>query len=91
MKLLYKPFGLLAGIAGGLVARRLFSAVWGAIDDEEPPKPTTEQASWPRVLGAALVQGATFSVTKAAVDRAGAKGFAHFFGVWPGERKPDDA
>lgn len=90
MKLLYKPFGLLAGLAGGLVARRLFSAVWGAIDDEEPPKPTTEQASWPRVLGAAVLQGATFSVTKAIVDRVGAKGFAHLFGIWPGERRPDD-
>lgn len=91
MKLIYKPFGLLFGILGGLVARRLFNVVWAAIDDKEPPGPTTEQASWPKVLGAAVVQGATFSATKAVVDRAGAKSFAHLFGVWPGERRPDDA
>jgi xanthosine utilization system XapX-like protein len=91
MKLLYKPFGLLVGILGGLVARRLFTALWGAIDDEEPPEATTERASWPRVVGAAAIQGATFSATRAVVDRAGAKGFAHLFGVWPGERKPDEA
>lgn len=89
MKLLYKPFGLLAGIVGGLVARRVFDALWGRIDDAEPPSPTTERASWPRVLGAAALQGATFATTRAAVDRAGAKSFAHLFGIWPGEREPD--
>lgn len=91
MKLLYKPFGLLMGILSGLLARRLFTVLWGAIDDEEPPEPTTERASWPRVVGAAAVQGATFAATRAVVDRAGAKGFAHLFGVWPGEREPDRA
>jgi hypothetical protein len=89
MKLLYKPFGVIAGIVGGLLARRLFTAVWGAIDDQEPPEATTERASWPRVLGAAAVQGMTFSVTRAAVNRAGARGFEHLFGIWPGERTPD--
>jgi len=89
MKFLYKPFGVVAGIVGGLLARRLFTAVWGAIDDQEPPEATTERASWPRVLGAAAVQGMTFSVTRAAVNRAGARGFQHLFGIWPGERAPD--
>ena len=89
MKLLYKPFGLLMGILGGLAARRVFDAVWARIDEQEPPKPTTEQASWPRVLGAAAVQGATFATTKALVDRAGARTFHHLLGVWPGEREPE--
>jgi hypothetical protein len=88
MKLIYKPFGLLVGIAGGILARKLFAAIWGRIDDAEPPAPTTEHASWPRVVGAAALQGATFSATRAAVDRAGAQSFAHLFGVWPGRREP---
>jgi len=91
MKLLYKPFGLLAGIVSGLLARRLFTVVWGAIDDEEPPESKTERASWPRVLAAAAIQGAVFSGTRAVVDRVGARAFQHLFGVWPGERKPDEA
>lgn len=91
MKLLYKPFGVLAGILGGLVARRLFTALWGVVDEREPPEATTERASWPKVLGAAAIQGVTFSVTRAAVDRAGARTFEHLFGVWPGERDPDRA
>ena len=87
MRLVYKPFGLLAGLFGGMLARRLFAALWERIDDEEPPRPTTEQASWPRVVGAAALEGATFAATRAAVDRAGAKSFAHLFGVWPGKRE----
>jgi hypothetical protein len=91
MKLLYKPFGLLAGIVSGLLARRLFTVLWGVIDDKEPPEAKTEGASWPRVVAAAAIQGATFSATRAAVDRAGARAFQHLVGVWPGERAPDDA
>lgn len=91
MRLLYKPVGLLVGVAGGMLARRLFNAAWGVIDDAEPPKPTTQRASWARAIGAAALQGAIFRGTKAAVDRAGATSFAHVFGVWPGERDPDKA
>jgi hypothetical protein len=91
MKLIYKPFGLLAGIVAGLLARRVFTVVWGAIDDHEPPEATTERASWTRVLAAAAIQGATFSATRALVDRAGARTFQHLLGVWPGERDPDRA
>ena len=89
MKLLYKPFGLIAGILGGLIARRLFDAMWAQIDDAEPPKATIEKTTWPRLVGAAALQGATFAATKAAVDRAGARTFHHLFGVWPGKHEPE--
>lgn len=91
MKLIYKPFGLIVGIIAGLLARKLFTFVWAKIDDEEPPEATTELASWTRVVTAAAVQGVTFSVTRAVVDRAGARGWEHIFGVWPGEKAPDKA
>jgi hypothetical protein len=35
------------------------------------------------------VQGVTFNVTRAVVDRAGAKGWDHLFGVWPGEQREE--
>lgn len=91
MKLIYKPFGLIVGIIAGLLARKAFTFVWAKIDDEEPPEATTELASWSRVITAAAVQGVTFSVTRAVVDRAGARGWEHIFGVWPGEKAPDKA
>lgn len=91
MKLLYKPFGIVAGIVAGLLARRLFTALWGVLDDEEPPRARTERASWSRVAAAAALEGATFAATRAVVDRAGARSFQHLVGIWPGERDPDQA
>lgn len=85
MKLAYKPIGIVVGILAGLLSRRLFDAIWSKIDEEEPPGPTTEDASWSKVVSAAAVQGLTFAVTKAVVDRAGARGFEHLFGIWPGK------
>jgi pectin methylesterase-like acyl-CoA thioesterase len=89
MKLLYKPFGIVLGLLAGLLSKKLFDVVWGLFDNEEPPKPTTQEADWPKVMAAAAVQGVTFKVTRAAVDRAGAKGWDHLFGVWPGEKRQE--
>ena len=91
MKLIYKPFGLIFGILAGILSKKVFEAVWGVFDKEEPPKPTTLQTTWPKVLGAAVVEGVTFKVTRAAVDRVGANGFAHLTGFWPGEKAPEES
>jgi hypothetical protein len=89
MKLLYKPFGIVLGIIAGLIGRQVFNFVWGKIDEEDPPKATTEEAPWVKVIGAAALQGAIFAAVRSAVNRSGAKGYAHLTGVWPGERRPD--
>jgi Protein of unknown function (DUF4235) len=91
MKLIYKPIGIIFGILAGVVSKKLFEAVWGVLDKSEPPKPTTLETTWPKVIGAAVVEGVTFKVTRAAVDRAGAKGFAHLTGFWPGEKEPEES
>lgn len=90
MRLLYKPFSLIFGIIGGLIAKKLFDAVWSLIDKDEPPAATEREATWPKVLGAAAVEGATFKMTRAAVDRAGARSFEHLTGVWPGPATKDE-
>src|SRR5882762_6760043 len=58
MKLVYKPIGIVLGIVAGLLGRRVFDAVWGTIDEEAPPEATTRDSPWPKVLGAAALQGA---------------------------------
>ena len=91
MKLIYKPFGIVIGILAGIVSKKIFEAVWGIFDKEEPPRPTTLETTWPKVLGAAVVQGVTFKVTRAVVDRAGAASYARLTGTWPGKEKPEES
>src|SRR5215212_8727323 len=89
MKLFYKLFSIPLGLIAGQVAKKVFEQVWGLIDDEEPPKANIEETTYPKVLSAAAVQGVTFFITRAAIQRAGAKGFSWLTGVWPGDRRPE--
>jgi hypothetical protein len=89
MKAIYKPFGILLGLAAGILGRQTFNWVWGKLDDREPPEPTTLEVSWPRLLFASAVQGVTYRLVRVAVDRIAAKGFYNLTGVWPGERRPE--
>jgi hypothetical protein len=87
VKLLYKPFAVVFGLLGGALAKRVFDGLWSLIDRDEPPAPNLRQTSWPKVLAAAAVEGLTFKVTRAAVDRGGARLFERLTGVWPGPRE----
>jgi len=89
MALIYKPFGIILGILGGVVGKRVFEFVWTKIDDEDPPKPTTQEADWGKILVTAALQGMIFKATRAVIDRQGAKGFHYLTGSWPGEKRPD--
>lgn len=89
MGLIYKPIGLALSILAALLGKRVFNFAWEKIDDEDPPKGTTEEATWGKILGAAALQGVIFKTVRVVVDRYGAIGWAHLTGVWPGEKRPD--
>ena len=89
MGLIYKPFGILLGILAALLGKRVFNFAWTKIDDEDPPKATTQETTWVRVLSAAVVQGVIFKVVRVVVDRHGAIAWHHLTGHWPGEKRPD--
>ena len=89
MTLIYKPIGLILGIIGGIAGRQAFNQVWQRIDAEEPPEPTTRDASLRRVAMAVALQGAIFAVVKMLIQRGGARTWQHLLGVWPGEKRPD--
>ena len=90
MKLLYRPIGLILGLLAGLIGKRAFDFAWKKLDDEEPPKGTTQCAPWPKVLGAAALEGVIFKTTRVVVDRYGAIGWRYLTGSWPGEKHPDE-
>lgn len=86
MKLLYKPFGIVASVLGGLLAGAVFKQVWKRLaGEEDAPAAKESEYGWKEILPAAAVQGAVFGLVKAAVDRGGAEGFQKLTGVWPGD------
>ncbi len=91
MKVLYKPFALIAGVIGARLGQRAFKTVWAKLDDAEPPSPTTEEASLGKVVGAKALEAATVASIAAAVDRASARSFQYLTGFWPGGKKDEES
>lgn len=88
VKVLYRPFALVLGTAGGLIAARVFRELWmRATPHRRQHAPTALESQYNvrQVLVAAAVQGAVFGVVKAAIDRAGARAFQRVTGEWPGK------
>ena len=85
-KLAYRPVGLIAGIVAGALSGAVFKQVWKRVANEDDA-PTALQSEYRmrEVVLAAAIQGAIFAATKAAIDRAGARGFTKLTGSWPGD------
>ena len=85
-KLAYKPFSLLFGVLGGIVAGLAFKHLWRLLPGPtDPPKAKDGEYGSRDVLAAAFLQGAIFGLVKAAMDRAGARTFQKITGTWPGD------
>ena len=84
-KLAYRPVGLLAGLAAGSLSAAIFKQIWRRVaDKDDAPGALQSEYSLGEVLLAAAIQGAIFALVKAAIDRAGARGFQKLTGAWPG-------
>ena len=89
MKILYKPFAIVAGVVAARVGRETFRRIWGKIDEQDPPDPSTQDASLGKVVGAAALEAATMAAVAAAASRVSAQAFHHLFGIWPGKKEPE--
>jgi hypothetical protein len=87
MRILYKPFALIAAAIGARLGQSIFKNVWARIDPAEPPRPASAEASLPKVVGAAVLEAATTAGVAAAVDRASMRAFHYLTGIWPGKDK----
>jgi hypothetical protein len=84
-KIVYRPFGLVFSILGGLLASMLFKQVWKRVSDKDkPPKAKESEYGLRELLPAVALQGAVFALVKAIVDRSGARAFQKLTGAWPG-------
>jgi hypothetical protein len=86
MKLLYKPFSIVAKIIGKRVGKTAFAHVWAQVaDSERPPSPSDYHESLVFVAGAAALEAATLAAVGAIIDQLSARAFHHLFGAWPGK------
>jgi len=87
-KVLYRPWGMLASMLGGLIAGQIVGLIWKKAvpgDQDHPPKPLDSEYRLRQILVAALVQGAIFAAVRALIDRGGARLFERATGEWPGD------
>jgi hypothetical protein len=85
-KLAYRPVGLVAGVVAGAISGAVFKQIWKLVAKaDDAPTALQSEYRMREVVLAAAVQGAIFAATKAAVDRAGARGFTKLTGTWPGD------
>lgn len=90
MKLLHKPFALIFSLIAARLGKGIFESLWARIDRGEPPRPTIENASLGKVVGAAALEAATMAGVGAVADRASARAFQYLTGVWPGEHSQEE-
>jgi hypothetical protein len=89
VKFLFLPFSIAAGIVAGFLSKKLFDAIWGAIDDEEPPSSDHLEIDLKKMLLAEALQGAIFRATRKLVDHQARLAFLRTVGTWPGEERPE--
>ncbi len=91
IKILYKPFGIVVSVLGGMVAGAIFKRIWRlAAHEDEAPEATDAARGWGEVLMAATLQGAIFALVKAAADRGAATATRRLTGAWPGKDSSKD-
>jgi hypothetical protein len=92
MKLLYKPFAIIAGLIAARMGESIFKRLWSKIDNEPPPVPAAGNASLGKTVGAQALEGAVMAATAAAIDGALARIFHYLLGGWPKKppQEPDE-
>jgi hypothetical protein len=89
MKVAFVPISILGGILAGIIGQKAFDAIWGKVDEEEPPQPEQREVSLGKLAVALLIEGAIFRLFKGLFDHAARRAFARMTGAWPGEESPE--
>ena len=85
-KIIFMPVRILTGLLAGLAARRLFARVWGLLDRDQAPNPTSRGVSLGKLAGALALEGAVFSAVRGLADHGSRAAFSKITGIWPGPR-----
>ncbi|MHB1568178.1 MAG: hypothetical protein ACYC0H_03140 [Solirubrobacteraceae bacterium] len=83
VRLLYKPFGLVATRVSRRIGRAAFRSVLSKIDNAPPPVPGSGQGSATKAVAGRALEAGVMAGAAAGVDRVFARVFHHLFGAWP--------
>jgi hypothetical protein len=87
-KVLFLPVSIGGGVLAGLIGKKLFGLIWGAIDDQQPPQSEHRDLHLGKLTLALAIEGALFSLIKGFVDHGSRHAFARLTGSWPGDEEP---
>jgi hypothetical protein len=85
----FTPISVIAGLLAGIIANKLFVAIWGRVIDEEPPDPKHREINGYQLVGSLLLQGAIQRLIRGGVDHGLRHAVARSTGSWPGEERPE--
>ena len=88
-KALFLPVSVGGGLLAGVIGKKLFSAIWGVVDDQEPPKAEHRSVNLLKLVLALMIEGALFALIRGLVDHGSRHAFARVTGTWPGDEQPD--
>jgi hypothetical protein len=91
MKIAFIPISILGGLLAGFLGQKAFDAIWGKVDEHEPPQPDHREVSLAKLALALVIEGAIFRLVKGLFDHAARRGFARMTGEWPGDEEPERA
>jgi hypothetical protein len=92
MNLIFKPVGILSGLAAGMLGKKIFELIWGVIDDQDPPEPKYRRVRLGKLAVALVLEGAIFRLVRGFAEHGARHGFSALSGEWPGDesRQPKD-
>ena len=90
LKIIFMPVSILAGLVSGALSRKLFSSLWGLIDEQRPPQPDQRRIDIRKLVLALSIEGALFRLVKGLVDHGSRVGFTRLTGSWPGRAEEED-
>jgi hypothetical protein len=88
-KVVFLPVSIGGGLLAGVIGKKLFGLIWGALDDQEPPQPQHRDVHLGKLALALVIDGALGSLVKGLVDRGSRRAFTRFTGSWPGDGAPE--
>jgi hypothetical protein len=89
MKFAFMPLSVALALVAGQISKKIFDLVWGAVDDEEAPRPKHRDVPLLKTAVALVVEGAIFRLVRGLTDHGARRAFAGVTGSWPGEERPE--